>query len=858
MSVYPNSTRQFIQKTANLVSIAPILIREDRSIALLFDGDTPYKFEIFHLIFIVTKSGICVKSYLADDNMIHYTNLLDLDKIKLQHVLCILTSNISAMEANAYNDDLFATVYNHIKKLIVQVKDRIGYEPFIVTPYFQIGVTNIGLVFKQLHRGMSADYVVGRHIVTMGQFNIALLGLIHDELMVDNGDKAKQQKGFAITHRLSGFIRPNLQDTTYDQYVDWLKNMDILNLKTLIHENFMPYVNDTCVCDSLLEYATEPRTGSRPTHAINRKVSVDLKTQKITVVDSDGGHDGNTDLSTYKGKIMSPTEKVLNQRRNINTLLLRQKWSLTSIFGADNKVIVADKTTINIQALLNTADIEDKFLVKSRDLCFYPTPRVDFVNKNIDLYCVAEGGEYYVYFEGKLVFTLANLETALNVLIDEDAYIKLFRLDMSNNSKEESCTFQSDTMVKLHDKLSSIAWSQYSYNLIDYGVKKVVRIKELLACQDMVTHVCQVLESQTVSRKDIFEFLEQELTIYMTNDQTMRISYPFKDGTLPIVYFVSWNPLLEWLTKIGNYVLVRNAIKMAEQAAATAVVEFPSTNSSQVGLSQQDSIQKNISLTEAFLEKEIPQLSDNFTLRIDFDQFLKQTQRHQYVHHKLDQERLILKDKSFPSIYRTPSFLRIVLSDESRLDTEKNKTIVTKSCVVEFVYNESTVTKKAVLDFRMFKFNEYKKSDFIAALARYLENTASIISSIVSHWKYIDNKQESSKEQKIAKLKDAIWKYLDTRCFESKLMVGQPPKVTEVHDTYLFDPAKFVEYFNQCHGKHFKIMMQTASLAVSVTIKRSGSNSYRYEILGRDNDTVSYVFDNRDAAIHHLLYFVKF
>ena len=309
---------------------------------------------------------------------------------------------------------------------------------------------------------------------------------------------------------------------------------------------------------------------------------------------------------------MSPTEKVLNQRRNINMFLLRQKWSITSIFGADNKVIVADKTTINIQALLNTADIEDKFWVKSHDLCFYPTPRVDFVNKNIDLYCVTEGGEYYVYFEGKLVFTLANLETALNVLIDEDAYIKLFVLDMFNNPQEESCTFQSHSMVKLHDKLSSITWSQYSYNLVDYGVKKVVRIKELLACQDMVTHVCQVLESQTVSRKDIFEFLEQELTIYMTHEQTMRISYPFKDGTLPIVYFVSWYSLLEWLTKIGNYTLLFKNIKSEsiQPQKAHSTMSTPSDHTTVSIIFKKTSLQENQKMHEIIKHIEYLQVYD--------------------------------------------------------------------------------------------------------------------------------------------------------------------------------------------------------------------------------------------------------
>ena len=54
-------------------------------------------------------------------------------------------------------------------------------------------------------------------------------------------------------------------------------------------------------------------------------------------------------------------------------------------------------------------------------------------------------------------------------------------------------------------------------------------------------------------------------------------------------------------------------------------------------------------------------------------------------------------------------------------------------------------------------------------------------------------------------MKDAIWKYLDNRCFESKMQVGNVRRVTEIHATYLFDTAKFVEYFNQLYGKDFKL-----------------------------------------------------
>ena len=511
---------------------------------------------------------------------------------------------------------------------------------------------------------------------------------------------------------------------------------------------------------------------------------------------------------------MSPTEKVLNQRRNINMFLFRQKWSLTSIFGADNKVIVADKTTINIQALLNTADIEDKFWVKARDLCFYPTPRVDFVNKNIDLYCVAEGGEYYVYFEDKLVFTLANLETALNVLIDEDAYIKLFKLNMTSHQQEKSVTFNNEAMDKLHDKLSSIAWSQYSTNLVDYGVKKVVSIKELLACQDMVTPVCQVLESQNVSRKDVFEFLEQELTIYMTSDRTIRIHFPVIGGSLPIVYFLSWINLLEWLCKIGNYALLFRTMEQAKQKTTDTTQNTPQTENgkadSKDSSSNPESVKRPVNVTEMFLGNQIPLNADNFSIRINFEEFLKQTNRFNYLHHKLNQERRILKDKLDLIYFNAPIYLSIVLSDHNKLDDEQEKVVTTKNVHVNFMYEQSSegggmfkVLKS--MDFRMFKMNEYNRNEMLAQLTRFLEDTTSIVTSIVSHWNYTYQRLLASQPKKGETVKQAIKHYLNTRCYESKMQIGNVRGITETHVTYLFDTAKFVEYFNHLHGKDFKL-----------------------------------------------------
>ena len=490
---------------------------------------------------------------------------------------------------------------------------------------------------------------------------------------------------------------------------------------------------------------------------------------------------------------MSPTEKVLNQRRNINMFLLRQKWSLTSIFGADNKVIVADKTTINIQALLNTADIEDKFWVKARDLCFYPTPRVDFVNKNIDLYCVAEGGEYYVYFEGKLVFTLANLETALYVLADEDAYIKLFKLNMTSHQQEKSDTFNNEAMAKLHDKLSSIAWSQYSTNLVDYGVKKVVSIKELLACQDMVTPVCQVLESQNVSRKDVFEFLEQELTIYMTSDRTIRIHFPVIGG---------------------NYALLFRTMEQAKQKTTDTTQNTPQTENgkadSKDSSSNPESVKRPVNVTEMFLGNQIPLNADNFSIRINFGEFLKQTNRFNYLHHKLNQERRILKDKLDLIYFNAPIYLSIVLSDHNKLDDEQESVITYKNVHVNFMYEQSSegggiVKVLKSMDFRMFKMNEYNRNEMLAQLTRFLEDTTSIVTSIVSHWNYAYQRLLVSQPKKDEAVKQAIEHYLNTRCYESKMQIGNLRGIIETHVNYLFDTAKFVEYFNQLHGKNFKL-----------------------------------------------------
>lgn len=444
----------------------------------------------------------------------------------------------------------------------------------------------------------------------------------------------------------------------------------------------------------------------------------------------------------------------------------------------------------------------------------YPTPRVDFVNKNIDIYRDVNGGFYYIYFEGKHIITSLSLETVLDTLIDEDICIQLFKLNMMSHQQEKSNTFNNEAMAKLHDKLSSIAWSQYSTNLVDYGVKKVVSIKELLACQDMVTPVCQVLESQNVSRKDVFEFLEQELTIYMTSDQTIRIHFPVIGGSLPIVYFQSWINLLEWLCKIGNYALLFRTMEQAKQRTTDTTQNTPQTENgkadSKDSSSNPESVKRPVNVTEMFLGNQIPLNADNFSIRINFEEFLKQTNRFNYLHHKLNQERWILKDKLDLIYFNAPIYLSIVLSDHNKLDDEQEKVVTTKNVHVNFMYEQSSegggmfkVLKS--MDFRMFKMNEYNRNEMLAQLTRFLEDTTSIVTSIVSHWNYAYQRLLASQPKKDETVKQAIKHYLNTRCYESKMQVGNVRRVTEIHVTYLFDTAKFVEYFNQLYGKDFKL-----------------------------------------------------
>ena len=562
---------------------------------------------------------------------------------------------------------------------------------------------------------------------------------------------------------------------------------------------------------------------------------------------------------------MSPTEKVINQRREINKLLLRQKWSITSIFGADNKIIVADKTTINIQTLLNTADIEDKFFVEARDLIFAPSPRVDFVNENIDVYRNVDGDFYYVYFEGKLVFTCSHIETLLDALIDVDTYIHLFKQYLTNTPKEELDTFKNESMTVLHDKLSSIAWGQYRNNLHDYGVKKVVSVKELLVCQDMVTPVCQVLESQNTSRKDVLEFLEQELAIYMDNEQNIRIAYPFNGGTLPIVYFQSWMSVLEWLCKIGNYTLLFRTMEQAKQKATGTTQNTPQTEDGEavnkVSSSIPEPVRKEANVTEMFLGNQIPLNADNFSIRINFGDFLKETNRFHYLHHKLNQERAILRDKADLIYFSSPIYLSIVLFDHVKLDDEQKKVGTTKIVRVNFMYEtwcskgESIFNVLKTMEFVMLEMNEYNRNELLAKLTKYLQDTPSIVSGIVSHWNYAYQRLLASQSTKDEKVKQAISHYLNTRCFESKMQVGNVRKITETHSTYLFDTAKFVEYFNQLHGKDFKLK-DVRSKKYSVVFCSREPSEVWYRIHVDCDHRNGYTFNNEKELLDALANFV--
>lgn len=828
-------TRHFVQDNQCLKTNDPILIRDDKVmniLSLVFNGEPCYHFSIFHLDFAVSYSGvICVKSSLPEDKLQDFTSLTTLNKGTLHYVLLILTENILVMKANAYNDKVFNKVENLILGFLDSVKDKINYKPCIMAPFFQIGTCDVGLVFKQVSISESSTATVGRPIVTMGQFNVALLGHIHDTLIIHNISKKEQQKGFITCYRFSGFIDGgSMMDKSYQECLADLKNMDIPQIRRLIQTFMMPYCKDEHVCGSLLEYAVEHRVGCRPfTNLPTKGEQTDV--DKQTTKGSDGVFDGDTvDMifneivkCTLEGISMpksNKNDKNTAARHKVIGLLFSQKWSIATLFDIDGTPTLYEKTTVNIQQLLNTIDKDQDFITKSRDMVSLSNRcsvkdraqiSIEFSNDNIDIYRGIKGDTIKVYYKGMFMVEFVNLVDLLYWLTDDESYLQLFKFNLSKNYPSTVEHPKNHVLSLLHtlDKMQS---THYQNNIHDKGNMKVVRMLDLTSCQGtLTTEVSQILESQGAIVEEIADFFEQEIILQYRDDSTVVVSHAYNNSSLPIVYFVDLHNALEWLCKIGHYVFIYERFKSAKQAAAVAIEKFTPENSSQVGMSQQDSIQKNISLTEAFLEKEIPQLSDNFTLRIDFDQFLKQTQRHQYVHHKLNQERLILKDKSFPSIYRTPSFLRIVLSDNSQLDTEKNKTIVTKSCVVEFVYNESTVTKKAVLDFRMFKFNEYKREECINILSMYLEDITKVISSIVDHWKDIDKKKKAKQDEKTLLVKEKTEEKISRNVFDLSMnnFIRSTPSIPYsscivYHRLNLNDFAMAVETKNGANSKKLK------------------------------------------------------
>ena len=262
-------TRHFVQDNQCLKTNDPILIRDDKVVnilSLVFNGEPCYRFSIFHLHFVVTYSGvICVKSSLPEDKLQDFTSLTTLNKGTRHYVLLILTENIFVMKANAYNDKVFNKVENLILGFLDSVKDKINYKPCIMTPFFQIGTCDVGLVFKQVSISESTTATVGRPIVTMGQFNVALLGHIHDTLVTHNISKKEQQKGFITCYHFSGFIDGgSMMDKSYQECLTDLKNMDIPQIRRLIQTFMMPYCKDEHVCGSLLEYAVILRPGRRP------------------------------------------------------------------------------------------------------------------------------------------------------------------------------------------------------------------------------------------------------------------------------------------------------------------------------------------------------------------------------------------------------------------------------------------------------------------------------------------------------------------------------------------------------------------------------------------------------------------
>ncbi len=466
--------------------------------------------------------------------------------------------------------------------------------------------------------------------------------------------------------------------------------------------------------------------------------------------DSDGVFDGDTvDMifneivkCTLEGISMpksNENDKNTVTRRKVNGLLFSQKWSIATIFDIDGTPKLYEKTTVNIQQLLNTIDKDQDFITQSRDMVLRSNQcsiqdraqiSITFSNDNIDIYHHhgIKGDTVLVYYKDILMVEFGSLEILLNWLTDDDWYLQLFKFNLSKNYPATVEQPKNHILALLHT-LDKIQSTHYQNSIHDKGTMKVARLVNLTSCQGtMTTKVSQILESQGATIEEIADFFEQKIILHYRDDGTVVVSHAYNDGSLPIVYFVDLHNALEWLCKIGHYVFIYERLKSAKQATTDAI-----KNSPQKYATPLSTVLNSSTKTKELLEKVIPELSDNFMVCVDFGQFMEQLNTRRYTLNKLHQQRQVLNDQSIPSIYQRPKSICIVLCEDGQPGAVNEKENTTKKCVVEFIFEDSTDGKKYVVEFCKFKFNVYKREECINILSMYLEDTTKIISSIVDH-----------------------------------------------------------------------------------------------------------------------------
>lgn len=720
-----SSTRKFVQQTANVVSDIAIRIKNDHIYSDQHGTFKCFRFEIFHLTFLISKEGkFFVKSSLPNDNLLQFTIVDNIHTTVLHYVLYILTSNISVMENNIQNKDIYPDTFPCILDLIKHTKPRFDYKPIFMTPYFQIGTANVGLVFKLVQRGISTDYTVDRPIVTMGLFNVALLGLIHlghihNTVSFNDEDKQQQQKWFARAYKFSKEIQKQNcpiaavgQDYTYEQAVTNLRVMSNDYVRQFIDKNTSPYIKDDCVRESLYEYAIDHKPKNQPVDWFGTPV-----------------------IHTHYNR------DVLDQIGEVEKLVK----IMESMFGKDFDGFV----DTNFVKVTNSS----------------PTTK-----------------------------TLSALE---------------------------------QNKHKLDEQIASVEWELYAYTETDKGIKKGICIKELLECQNKRLLVNQLFKSKGHGDVELQTFFNTRLLISRNKDRVFFIGVMVDKLEMQVAFFHHWDAVLEFLTNPTNYLHINESMKKLQSALSDAVVEQPKENKS--------------ALTEKFLEKVIPEYSDNFTIKVSFDDFLKQTNSYFQTKHKLSSHRFMFDGKNF-SQQRTgcesPKYLRI--------------TILTQTLTVDAIFSDCNIERVFIM-----KFSEYKRSEVIQYLVGFLGDMDALISRIVNSYNKQFISTIQSEEYKVAVVKDAIWNYVTVRCFESRTITNHRSIGDVDVYSYLFDPAKFVEYFNGVSHHGFKLS-DVPSATIKITAESVATKNPVYTICHQSVRGQPFAFDNHRKAAEHLLQYVKF